>query len=139
MRTNYDIKEGRLIELGTESGPIALFIAPTEEDRTLLSRVWDRRAHARLGARPRGDLRVEYDSLIERTTIIWKRPDRRADTDAARFELSSVGIFLDPGRLPSSLRRAQPIDAFRGDRGILAGGVGAPADAGDTIDDYLAR
>ena len=37
MRTNYDIKEGRLVELGTEFGPIASPSSPpTVEDRILL-------------------------------------------------------------------------------------------------------
>ena len=115
MRTNYDIKEGRLIELGTESGPISVFAAPTTEERDLL--------HDGLGIDehtldsvldPEEISRLEFDPLLERTSIIWKRPDRRADVDAARFELSSVGIFLDPGRLTVVVADdVQPIDLSR--------------------------
>ena len=140
MRTNYDIKEGRLIELGTESGPIALFISPTEEDRTLLLEGLGIDEHTLDSVLdPEEISRVEYDSLIERTTIIWKRPDRRADTDAARFELSSVGIFLDPGRLAIiTADEPQPIDAFRLTETSSLGELVLRLMQG-TIDDFLAR
>ena len=42
--------------------------------------------------------RLEFDPN-GRATIIWKRPDPAADADASRFEVASVGCFLEPGRL----------------------------------------
>jgi magnesium transporter len=140
MRTNYEIKEGRLVELGTESGPIALFVAPTADDRTLLLEGLGIDEHTLDSVLdPEEISRVEYDSLIERTTIIWKRPDRRADTDAARFELSSVGIFFDPGRLAIiTADEPAPFDFARLPDALSLGALVLRLMRG-TIDEYLAR
>ena len=140
MRTNYDIKEGRLVELGTEFGPIAIFVAPTVEDRILLLEGLGIDEHTLDSVLdPEEISRVEYDSLIERTTIIWKRPDRRADTDAARFELSSVGVFLDPGRLALVIADGpQPIEAFHVTEASSLGELVLRI-MQSTIEDYLAR
>ena len=115
MRRDFELRDGTLVEVSPETGPISVFAAPTTEERDLL--------HDGLGIDehtldsvldPEEISRLEFDPLLERTSIIWKRPDRRADVDAARFELSSVGIFLDPGRLTVVVADdVQPIDLLR--------------------------
>ena len=115
MRRDFEFQEGKLVEVTPETGPISVFAAPTKDERQLL--------HDGLGIDehtlnsvldPEEISRLEFDPLTERTSIIWKRPDRRADMDAARFELSSVGIFVDPGRLTIVVAdEVQPIDLSR--------------------------
>ena len=115
MRTDFELQEGTLVEVTPETGPITVFSAPTKEERQLLQEGLGIDEHTLNSVLdPEEISRLEFDPLTERTTIIWKRPDRRADTDAARFELSSVGIFLDPGRLTVVVAdEVQPIDFSR--------------------------
>lgn len=100
MRLAFEFDEGTLRELTPESGPITVFSSPTPQERRLLREALGIDDHTvRSALDPEEISRFEFDPLIDRSTIIWKQPDPRADVDAARFEVASVGIFVDPGRL----------------------------------------
>jgi magnesium transporter len=102
MRCAFELETdtGMLRELTPDAGPITVFAAPNEAEQQLLHDALGVDDHTIASALdPEEISRVEFDPVIERTTIIWKRPDARADADAARFEVASVGMFLDPGRL----------------------------------------
>jgi magnesium transporter len=113
MRCAFELETGTgmLREL-TDAGPIAVFAAPNEAEQQLLHDALGVDDHTIASALdPEEISRVEFDPDTERTTIIWKRPDARADADAARFEVASVGLFLDPGRLTVVLADGNaPID-----------------------------
>jgi magnesium transporter len=100
MRQAFDLEEGRLHNRTPDTGPITIFSAPTPAERQLLRDGLGVDDHTlRSALDPEEIARLEFDPVTERATIICKRPDPRADTDAARFEVASVGLFLDPGRL----------------------------------------
>lgn len=140
MRTDFELQEGTLVDVTPETGPISVFTAPTTGEGRLLQEGLGIDEHTLNSVLdPEEISRLEFDPLTERTTIIWKRPDRRADTDAARFELSSVGIFLDPGRLTVVVAdEVPPIDPER---------IPEARSAGDlvlrlmlaTVEEFLAR
>jgi magnesium transporter len=140
MRRDYELQDGTLVEVTPDTGPISVFTAPTAEERGLL--------HDGLGIDehtlnsvldPEEISRLEFDPVTERTTIIWKRPDRRADTDAARCERSSMGIFMDPGRLTVVVAdEVQPIDQSRIPEAHSSGELVLRMLLG-TVEEFLAR
>ena len=93
--------EGRdLREVAAGNGSISIFSAPTPEERRALIDVAHLDPHDLDSALdPEEISRFDFDPASGRTTIIWKRPDPRADGDATRFEVASVGIFLHEGRV----------------------------------------
>jgi magnesium transporter len=100
MRQAFDLEEGILQERTPDTGPITVFSAPTPAERRLLRDALGVDDHTiRSVLDPEEISRLEFDAATERATIICKRPDARADADAARFEVASIGIFCDPGRL----------------------------------------
>lgn len=102
MRLAFELENdtGLLRELTPDAGPITVLAAPNELEQQLLHDALGVDDHTIASVLdPEEISRVEFDAITERVTIIWKRPDARADADAARFEVASVGLFLDPGRL----------------------------------------
>jgi magnesium transporter len=95
------ILDGRdLRPVAAGDGDIAVFSAPTAEERQLLEDVYGIDEHTLNSALdPEEIARFEYDARDDATNIIWKRPDPRADADVTRFEVASVGIFLRHDRV----------------------------------------
>lgn len=114
MRYAYELEPdvGMLRDQTPDAGPITVFYAPDEHEQQLLHDALGVDDHTIASALdPEEVPRLELDAATERATIIWKRPDARADSDAARFEVASVGLFLDPGRLTVVLADGNaPID-----------------------------
>jgi magnesium transporter len=91
MRTDFEFRDDTLVEVSPETGPISVFAAPTVEERGLLRDGLGIDEHTLDSALdPEEISRLEFDPLTERTSIIWKRPDRRADVDAARSSWTPV-------------------------------------------------
>jgi magnesium transporter len=111
MRYAFEIEAdaGMLREVTPDTGGVTVFAAPTEIEQQLLHDAMGVDDHTIASVLdPEEISRLELDATTERITIIWKRPDARADRDAARFEVASVGVFLDPGRLTVVLADGNP-------------------------------
>src|SRR5262245_44891103 len=88
MRQAFELEGGRLHDRTPDSGPITIFAAPTPVERQLLRDALGIDDHTlRSALDPEEIPRLEFDPATDRTTIICKRPDPRADRDAARFEV----------------------------------------------------
>ncbi|HSW41894.1 MAG TPA: CorA family divalent cation transporter [Patescibacteria group bacterium] len=100
MQQHFILQGRDLHEVEAGDGNIAVFSAPSEEERRILQDVYDIDEHTLNSALdPEEIARFEYDARGDATNIIWKRPDPRADADATRFEVASVGIFLRRDRV----------------------------------------
>lgn len=98
MRTELTLEDHRARAAATTA--VTIFSAPTPGERRVLHDAFGIDEHTLDSSLDPEEIpRVELDRAGGRTTIIWKRPDPGADADAKRFEVASVGIFLDPGRL----------------------------------------
>lgn len=108
MHQEFVLKDGVLHETSPASGTIAVFSAPTDAERRVLHALGIDEHTLDSALDPEEISRVEFDQASGRTMIIWKRPDPKADGDATRFELTSVGFFLDGERLTVVVAEGRP-------------------------------
>ncbi len=109
MRQEFTLHNGVLTEAPAGTGDITFVVGPTDEERQWIEVDLQVPTHTLDGALdPEEISRLELDPRTKRATIIWKRPDPAADVDAGRYEVASVGIFLDPDRLTVVLADGAP-------------------------------
>jgi magnesium transporter len=109
MYQQFVVEGHDLREVDAGAGNIVVFTAPDAEELRTLEEVFGIDEHNLASALdPEEIARFEFDRETETTTIIWKRPDPRADADATRFEVASVGIFVQPDRVIVVVRDDRP-------------------------------
>ncbi len=96
MLKTFAIQDNRVVEAG--SGPIQVYIAPTEEEKRLLVQDYKLDEHTFNSALDPDELaRLEFEP--EHAAAIFKRPRNYSGKDGAMFKVSSCGVFLFKDRL----------------------------------------
>lgn len=110
LRVGLEIRNGTLVESANARGAIQLCIAPDEAERRALVEEHGIDAYDLESALDPDEIsRVDFSG--KRVAIIWNRPKKVAP-DALRFEVSSVGVFLEPHQLLIVLAEGpHPFDA----------------------------
>jgi magnesium transporter len=97
LRVGLEIRNGTLVETQGDRGPIQLYVAPDDaERRTLVTEHGIDAYDLESALDPDEISRVEFAG--QRVAIIWNRP-KNAAPGAVRFEVSSLGLFLEPHQL----------------------------------------
>jgi len=97
MQQQFVLEGGRLRQGVNGDVRIAVFTAPTEEERQLLHEVFGIDEHDLASALdPEEIARFDHDRSAGITTIIWKRPGAYATDGFTYSGVTSVGIFLQP-------------------------------------------
>ena len=98
MLRRYHIVEGKLLENGSETCPIFVYVNPDEKERAFLINQLQIDEHTLNSALDPDEIaRLECEA--NHTAVIIKRPKRYSATDNFLLKVSSVGIFLFPDRL----------------------------------------
>jgi magnesium transporter len=98
MRATFEIRDGAIVETGEGRAPIHLYVAPDEaERRHLVEALRLDPVDLDSALDPDEISRVEY--LPDRLSLIWKRPKNATVDRELRFDVSSLGMFLDAERL----------------------------------------
>ena len=98
MKAFYEIKDNSLVASVSEKAAVVVYAAPdeTEKSQLLETLQWDR--HDLESALDPDELsRVEFD--LDHLFVIWKRPDNVSFEQQLKFEVSSVGLYLNGARL----------------------------------------
>lgn len=96
MVKNFDIIDGHIVE--TQSGPISLFIAPTQEEKIYLTENCLIDSHTLNSALdPEEISSIEFED--DHTAIITKKPKNYNVHDLDGFGVTSVGLFLFKNRV----------------------------------------
>ena len=107
MKTFLALKEGSVVECSPEAANFWIYSDPADaEKRELLDslRIDEHALESALD--PDEVSRVEFPP--DHAFIIWKRPSRASSQQQFSFEVSSVGIFLNPRRLTMILGKGDP-------------------------------
>ncbi len=95
MKTLYDIERHALVESTASTAPIRIFIEPTDAEKEELLESLRIDRHALESALdPEEISRAEITA--DHVYIIWKRPNNVSFEQQLRFEVSSVGLFVQP-------------------------------------------
>lgn len=104
MKTTYALKDGVLIEAPPESSNVFIYTVPDEaEKHELLTNLKIDRYSLDSALDPDEIPRIEFTP--DHTYIIWKRPDNVSVEDKLKFEISSIGLCMQSGRLTIILGR----------------------------------
>lgn len=95
MKQHFALDRGHMVESAATDARIMVFINPDAGERHTCAADHGIDAHDLASALdPEEIARVELGSEPGTATVIWKRPDPLADSDSRRFEVASVGLFL---------------------------------------------
>lgn len=98
MLKSYEIVDQKVIEAPTDSASIAIYVAPTDEERRCLTDGLRVDEHTLLSALDPDELsRLEFEP--EHVAIIFKRPKNYSSREQITFGVSSTGVFLFKDRL----------------------------------------
>ena len=98
MKTFLELRDGAVVESTAEKASIWVYATPDDAERRELLETLNLDVHALESTLDPDEVsRVEFDD--GRVLIIWKRPNRVAAGQDLRFDVSSVGLFLEPKRL----------------------------------------
>ena len=99
MLKNYELLEGRVTPCpGEESGRIAVYSAPTDEEKSFLIEEYGIDEHTLNSALDEDEIsRVEYES--NHIAVIMKRPSNYSADRTLEFRVSSTGAFLFKDRI----------------------------------------
>jgi len=98
MVTRYNIVEGKLVENGSETCPVYVYVSPDENERSFLINKLGIDEHTFSSALDPDEVsRIEFEG--NHTAVIIKRPKRYSTPDNFLFKVSSVGLFLFHDRL----------------------------------------
>lgn len=97
MKTFFDIREGALVESTSDAAKVLIYAVPDGAETQELLDILPLDRHALESALDPDEIsRVELTP--EYTYIIWKRPNKASFEQLLRFEVSSVGLFLQQGK-----------------------------------------
>jgi magnesium transporter len=111
MRQEFNIVEGRVVEAALGSGAVRVYSAPNGEERTELLTTCDIDEHtlqSTLDPDEISRVEVEDDYLL----LIWKRPSPAMFRNARVFQVESLGVHVQPGRL-TFITAGEPPDLQR--------------------------
>src|SRR5574344_833544 len=98
MISFYEIHEGTLVNSDKDSATITIYTSPDESEKKKIMNSLDITKHEIESALdPEEIYRIEFTS--EHTYIIWKQPNNVSFEQNLKFEVSSVGIFLNKNKL----------------------------------------
>lgn len=98
MVRRYHIIEGKLVENGSESCAVCVYVNPDDKERADLINQFQIDEHTLNSALDPDELgRVEFEA--NHTAVIIKRPKRYSSTDNFLLKVSSVGLFLFPDKV----------------------------------------
>lgn len=98
MLRRYHIVEGKLLENGSDSCPVLVYVSPDEKERAYLINQLQIDEHTLQSSLDPDELsRLECEA--NHTAIIIKRPKRYSSTDNFLLKVSSVGLFLFSDKL----------------------------------------
>ncbi len=107
MKTCYTLKDGLLAPMDSPQAPIAIYTLPDDnEKRQLLETLGHDRHDLESALDPDELSRVEFGP--DDTYIIWKRPNNASYQKHLRFEVSSLGIFIQKDHLTVILGDTSP-------------------------------
>ncbi len=98
MKQLFKIQHGALVASALDSAEVVVYAAPDEAEKQELLATLPLDRHAIESALDPDEIsRVELDR--DYTYIIWKRPNNASFEQLLRFEVSSAGLFIRPGKL----------------------------------------
>src|SRR5574344_660637 len=98
MISFYEIHEGTLVNSDKDSATITIYTSQDESEKQKIMNSLDITKHDIESALdPEEISRIEFTS--EHTYIIWKQPNNVSFEQNLKFEVSSVGIFLNKNKL----------------------------------------
>ncbi len=98
MKTFFQIQEGALVATENPQAPIAVYALPDEvEKKQLLETLAHDRHDLESALDPDEVSRLDFG--VDDTYIIWKRPNNATYQQHLKFEVSSVGLFIQKNQL----------------------------------------
>ena len=98
MKTQFEIRNGTLVQSDSDTTNILVYSTPDVAEKQELLQILQYDAHDLESALDPDEIsRVEFSP--EGIFIIWKRPNRVSFEDMLKFEVSSVGVFLQPDQM----------------------------------------
>ncbi len=118
MKNQFEIRQGSLVQSGSDAASILVYVAPDAAEKEELLKILDFDAHDLESALDPDEIsRVEISA--EGIFIIWKRPNQATFEEMLKFEVSSVGVFLQQDRMTMILgEEAPPFSAGREFRNV---------------------
>ncbi len=98
MKTYYELRDGAIVSGTAESAMIAVYSLPDTNEKVELINTLHIDPHDLESALDPDEI-SRVDITAERTSIIWKRPNNVSFEQELKFEVSSVGLFLQPQKL----------------------------------------
>jgi magnesium transporter len=98
MRAGFGLRGEPIAGAEIDGAPIQVYIDPDEAEKELLVRVFSVDPYDLESALDPDEIpRLEYTPA--RLSLVWKRPKRAAIAETLRFEVSSVGLFMQQDTL----------------------------------------
>lgn len=95
MKQHFALDQGHMVESTAEDARIMVFVDPDVGERHGCAADHGIDAHDLASALdPEETARLELGEQPGTATVIWKRPDPLAVSDSRRFEVASIGLFL---------------------------------------------
>ena len=107
MRKLFEIKDGYLVASELETAPISVYTLPDSTEKKQLLDVLGHDVHDLESALDPDEI-SRIDLGTEDTYIIWKRPNNISYEQQLKFEVSSMGIFLQKNQLIIILGEESP-------------------------------
>jgi len=107
MKQQYEIRQRALFCSDSDAANIRVYAAPDAEEKEELLKILQFDAHDLESALDPDEIsRVEFapDGIF----IIWKRPNQVSFEEMLKFEVSSVGVFLQPDQMTIILGQQVP-------------------------------
>ncbi len=98
MKTYYELRDGSIVSGLAETATIAVYSLPDANDKVELINTLHIDPHDLESALDPDEI-SRADIAPERTAIIWKRPNNVSFEQELKFEVSSVGLFVQPQKL----------------------------------------
>ena len=111
MKTFFEIKNSVLAQTDSAQAPVVVYTLPDDSEKNqLLETLGHDRHDLESALDPDEVSRIEFGA--DDTYIIWKRPNNATYQQQLKFEVSSVGLFIQKNHLTVILGDASP--AFSG-------------------------
>ncbi len=98
MKTFYELKDGSIVPGTAETATIAVYSLPDTNEKVELINTLRIDPHDLESALDPEEI-SRADITPEQTSIIWKRPNNVSFEQELKFEVSSVGLFLQPQKI----------------------------------------
>lgn len=107
MKKQYEIRQRSLVQSTADAANIRVYASPDAAEKEEILKILQFDAHDLESALdPEEISRVEFNP--DGIFIIWKRPNQVSFEEMLKFEVSSVGIFLQPDQMTMILGQQLP-------------------------------